>query len=192
MHRTFLLLACVLIYTLHLGAAVRADSSYKLEIRKDKNDPDDNIARLINVKTGRTVWTCPTQVNAEIVWSKNRRALAIEGEPREIYVWVEGYRLRNFFLPGSADGLFGWAWSADNRTLLLRTTKSGDRISGEGSLYCMQLRKWPYYKCALISMGVGEMGWHNRRTIKYRKMRFYNRTGSGSIDKKWSYWKVPW
>jgi hypothetical protein len=110
-------------------------------------------------------------------WSKDRRALAIEcGIPHRlrVLVWREGYRLRDFGVPGDNDYTMGCAWSSDNRRLLVRAGYSGAVDINVGRLYCFKLERWPYYT-------IYKLGWARRFAWKSRKTAMYWGVESGTL-----------
>jgi hypothetical protein len=103
----------------------------------------------------------------DVHWSKDRRALAIEcGIPHlfRVLVWREGYRLRDFGVPGYNDYTMGCAWSPDNRRLLVRAGRSAASDIDYGTLYCLKLGSWPHYKLYKLGMA-RKFAWKNRKTV---------------------------
>lgn len=107
-------------------------------------------------------------------WSQDRRALAIEGgipSQWRFLVWREGYRLRDFGVPGGDDYTMGCAWSPDNRRLLVRSGSSGDSTADIGALYCLRLKSWPNYK--YFNLGSArDFKWKNRKTVVFWDVDF--------------------
>ena len=169
-------------------------SPYELDIRSVKGDVDssDKIVRLVNVKSHRIIWTRKVY-GPEVFWSKDRRAVAVEGVYR-LLVWREGYRVRDFApiapksLGGSFDYFMGAAWSPDNRRLLVRFGRSGNSTMGIGALYCLKLGLWPryQYKKAPGSYYVWEMAWRDSRTAL-----FWPVDDKGGYPEKPRRWRVP-
>ena len=111
----------------------------------------------------------PLADKESVHWSKDRRALAIDCLAEsgwQVLVWREGYRLRDFGVPGDWDYTMGCAWSPDNRRLLVRCGSSGDTDIDIGKLYCLQLQAWPRYK--VFKLGIArEFKWKNRKTAVF-------------------------
>ena len=125
----------------------------------------------------------------DIVWSKDHKAVVVSQVP-DYFVWREGYRLRHFAAP--SDYMMGFAWSPDNRRLLVRSDGSGASDLDEGGLYCLELGAWPRYKYFRID-AAHKFKWINNHTVSfvqldYNAMTKHNKWG---YTTKPIYWRVP-
>ena len=178
--KTVFLAACLFFIAFWAAAEARAESSpYVLETKRPKSFGGNSTLKLKNKKTGRVIWSTTVDydfnVPNKVHWSKDRRAVAIE--TRTILVWREGYRLRNFGVPGKKRYLYdyslGCIWSPDKERLLVRFSASGGGDEGVGTLYSLKLGRWPCYEYTQLpnrtadSSGVREMAWKDSRHALY-------------------------
>lgn len=170
-------------------------SPYVLGISEPRKAAGKRVIWLRNTKTKRVLWarkidnsqfSDDSPANAFSTWSKDRKAVAVEAVVWQMLVWREGYRLRNFRIPG--DYTMGTVWSPDNRRLLVITGISADSDVGAGALYCLTIGRWPYYRWTLIDSGVRQMIWKNNRTVAYWKVKT-NANGPFMV-KKPRFWRV--
>jgi hypothetical protein len=143
----------------------KADPSSVVPIKKGYD------IRLWDRAAGRVLWKRRVQDGYGATWSRDRRALMVEGRFRDkgyMWVWREGFRLRNFGFPMGADySMSDPLWSSDNRRLLVRYGASGNSFIDEGTIFCLKLEPWPNYTCSVIASGVRKMAWKSRKTIMY-------------------------
>lgn len=127
---------------------------------------------------------------SECTWSDDHRALAVEGNLVDgnrpcVLVWREGFRAREFAVFG--DYSMGVLWSPDKRRLLVRYGISGDVDVDVGTLYCLELKPWPRYRC--YKLGVAhKLQWNDSRMVTYWDVE-YRETSLGLGDKH--VWHVP-
>lgn len=165
-----------------LSSRVEAEPRYELRVAKVKlaarvgGTGQGHDLSLWDRTRRRVLWK--RRINHEYytrTWSKDGRALAVGISPgllnhwplrAPVLVWRENYRVRLYQVPG--EYTMGFAWSPDNRRLLIRSGGSGCSDMDLGGVYCLELRRWPRYKCVLISdVLVRRFEWKNRKTAIY-------------------------
>lgn len=173
-------------------------SPYVLDVIR-KSPEDDAVVRLRNKVTGRILWTRKNlfyyrQPN----WTKDHRAVAVEALDSlaggaKIFIWREGYRLREVVAPPNRwhyDYSMGCVWSPDKRRLLVRFGGSGDGDLDIGHLFSLKLGRGKFYKYTGLPSYplVRKAVWCDNRTVLYWPTEDpYN----GKIVKKPRVWRVP-
>ena len=125
----------------------------------------------------------------DVLWSKNRKAVALS-RTTDYFVWREGYRLRHFGAP--SDYTMGFAWSPDNRRLLVRSDGSGASDGDEGGLYCLELGTWPRYK--YFHLGAAhEFKWIGSNKVRVTQLDYdaINKHNKYGYTKPPFFWRVP-
>ncbi len=125
----------------------------------------------------------------DIVWSKDHKAVVVSQVP-DYFVWREGYRLRHFAAP--SDYTMGFAWSPDNRRLLVRSDGSGASDTDEGGLYCLELGAWPRYKYFHIDFA-HTFKWIDNNNVRFTQLDYdaINKHNQYGYTKPPFYWRVP-
>jgi hypothetical protein len=121
--------------------SANAAPSYAIAAQKDG---DDEIIRLYDQTSGRTVWTQKVHVHHYVAWSWDHRAICIGvytedcGDP-SLLVWRENHP-QALIAYGDDYLLDGMAWSPDSRRVLIRTGFSGASDVDMGTLRSLDTR----------------------------------------------------
>lgn len=146
------------------------------------------FVRLRNRRTGRIVWTLERYDSSGVCWSKDGKALVFGSG--DFVVWREGYRLRHFALNTHYwDYDLGFAWSPDNRRLLVRFGASAMADADIGNLFCLKLGPGNYYRYTHVPSKdyVRKMAWRDSRTVLY----WLPNPRDPATSKTIHYWRVP-
>lgn len=152
----FVILSC------HGAAAQAASWRYSVNVKPLPGDSYAHIVTLRDTRRKRTVWR--RQVDGKtVVWSQDRRALAVLGI-LNILVWREGYRLRNFGVPGGYDYTMGAVWSPDARRLLVGCGLSGMVDVDIRTVYSYRFGPGRKYRVTKLAGNIRIMKWRDNRT----------------------------
>lgn len=122
-----------------------------------------------------------------IHWSKDRRAVAIGAgayPSARVIVWREGEPLRDLGLPRHNEYIMGCVWSPDNQRLLIRVGGSAANYLNYGTLFCLQLRRWPGYKFSELG-GARKMAWKSRKTVVFWSLKNEMEPGGSLKARQW-------
>lgn len=178
------------------AARAEALERYTLHSRKIHGHAEKYVW-LHDREQNRVVWKQRLVVFAQVYWSKDQKALAIECQtPKHkpgMMVWREGYRLRYFVVPGGHEYPMGCVWSPDNQRLLVRAGGSGAAWLDQGELFCLRLGSWPRYKYSRFGWA-RKMAWQNNKTvISWELEEEVDKEGNPTYGdiKKPRLWRVP-
>jgi hypothetical protein len=161
----------------------RADARvgrYELRVKPQKivgsgyTDEQFDVS-LVDRARRRVLWKRRVDIEPGASWSRDGRAVAVVilDSDWRFLVWREGFRLREFSVPGGFDYTMGLSWSPDNRRLLVRLGASGNVDTNTGALFCLKLERWPRYKYFKVSGDeVRPFGWKSRRIAWYQAVNF--------------------
>lgn len=187
MKKASLAIAFVSWLTLGTPRSAQAESShYVLDVQELNRKNDSLVVRLRHRVSRRVIWSRRVDGGAEPQWSKDGRAVAVKVMGgRRLFVWREGYRLReftNFY----GDYFMGCVWSPDKRRLLVQCGLSADVDFGAGMLFCLRLGLNKRYHIAKSHSYAHKMAWRDSRTALYWPV-----DGQRRYLEKPREWRVP-
>ncbi len=189
--KTCCCLAFLLVGALHHSASARESATYALKITHSGTGRERlNTLWLYNTKTRKTVWKRKFKANVgDVEWSKDKRAVAINVHGGKILVWRLGYKTRFFDAPPDEDYIMGFHWSPDKRRLLIRCGGSGDDMTPNCNLYCLNIQKRRLH----FIHGASEESWASNRKVLYKDKTsgYDSKTGQWIYPKKFRVWRSP-
>ena len=183
--------AFLLVVALNRSASAHATATYALSITHfETGQKWFDTLRLYNTKTRKTVWTRKFKANVgNVEWSKDKRAVAINVRNGKILVWRLGYKTRFFDAPSNEDYVMGFHWSPDHRRLLIRCGGSGDDMTPDCNLYCLDIQK---RRLHFIHRASEEFWASNRKVLYKNKISGYDfKTGQWIVPRKFRVWHSP-
>lgn len=182
------ILACLVLCSLFRLSA-NAAPSYEIAA---KQDGDNEIIRLYDRTSGRTVWTQQVHDHHYVVWSRDHRAICIgvyAGEYAEpsLLVWRENHP-QVVVAYGDDYLLDGMAWSPDSNRVLIRTGFSGASDVDMGTLRSLDTRN-NEISTLTPEGGVRRMCWASSDEVLYWDASIEDSTIT--IDTKPGVWSPP-
>lgn len=188
------LFAFLLFGVLNRSASAQTSAGYALQTLKatpstKHRHVSDVVFRLYNIKTQKTVWTRTIETTGQsAVWSRDKRAVAINTNLDRFLVWSLGYRTRFFRNPPHEDYGMGFLWSPDKRRLLVRAGYSGMDMTPVTDLWCFNIPKRRLY---LIAKSASNEVWASNRKVLYKIPDYNPKTGQWAYPKKFRVWYSP-
>ena len=184
---------CALMFLVTTGAfcseVYAANPSYAFSVKKQSKD---ELLRLYDQTSGRTIWTQRVADHWNISWSRDRRAICVgvtslANEP-SVLVWQVNHPVKIFAYEDDYL-LRGTIWAPDAKHVLFRTGSSGDSDVDFGNLHSINMHT---YKVSTLKpkVFVRRALWADSQKVLYWNGHIVGGTKI-AIDKRAHSWTVP-